>query len=108
MKITADIDHTDITRNLTFHGETNADKEVVREIKELKELLIDTFAEILHLKERTKMRSENSAREIYKSIAELQKQLLLYVIDIDKDFHDDNLYEGIKEFVEINNYELED
>lgn len=108
MKITANIDHTDITRNLIFHGETNADEEVVREIKELEEFLTETFAEILHLKERTKMRCENSAREIYKSIAELQKNLLLYVIDIDKDFHDENLYEGIKEFMGSNDYELED
>lgn len=108
MKITAHIDYTDITRNLIFHGETNADEEVVQEIKELKEFLTDVFEEILHLKEKTEMRNENSAREIYKSIAELQKNLLLYVIDIDKDFHDDNLYQGIKEFMESNNYELED
>lgn len=108
MKITANIDHTDITRNLIFHGETNADEEVVQEIKELKEFLTDVFEEILHLKKMTEMRNENSAREIYKSIAELQKNLILYVIDIDKDFHDDNLYQGIKEFMGSNNYELED
>ena len=107
MRVKAEIEHYDITENLKFHGETNADKEVVENLKELTTFLENVFSDVDDLKIRTQMKSEHSAREITNAIAELQKYLLPYVIDIDKDFHDKNLYEIIKEIMKENNYEIE-
>ena len=108
MRVTAEIEHYDLTKNLKFYGETNADKEVVEEIKVLTSFLQNVFVDIDALKVRTQMKSEYSAREITRAIAELQKELVLYAIDIDEDFHDECFYENIKEVMKTNNYQLKE
>ena len=67
---------SDLINGITFYGETYADAEALKKIKELNQLLGDTIYAINRIKLKTDKRNEASAKAIRAEIIDLYEDII--------------------------------
>lgn len=75
MRVNVELNVNDLTRDLKFHGETNADEEVAEKVSELYVLLSSVLFSLTDLNCRVKDRDEASAKVIAEQMVRIEKGL---------------------------------
>ena len=71
MKLQLDVKPSDLISKISFHGETNADNEELKNLDDLEEMLSTAYLELLGLTLDTQDRIEYSAKQLHQRAEEL-------------------------------------
>ena len=76
VQLKVNIEPSDLMNGINFYGETNADMEALKKVKELNQFLGDTIYAVNRIKRKTDRRDEASAKEIKAEIIDLYEDII--------------------------------